>query len=115
MQAVPMAFLQPVIFNEVPCVLRALQPSEDRLTLNGPGRAQGELEQAVGTLGRLVAWAHLRSAGREGSANADALIDFGRRKKWKASLMDAAHDCALQVARDAAAYNGAWDEGVFHA
>jgi uncharacterized protein (DUF2252 family) len=113
MQAVPMAFLQPVFFGESPCVLRALQPSEDRVTLNRPRTTQIELEQAIGTLGRLVAWAQLRSAGRDGSATADELIDFGRRKKWKDLLLSASHDCAGQVAKDAAAYNLAWDEGQF--
>ena len=115
MQAVTMAFLQPVLFNESPCVLRALQPSEDRLNLSGSQRTQSELEQVIATLGRVIAWAQLRSAGRDGSANADELIDFGRRKKWKDLLLDASRSCAVQVAEDVAAYNLAWDEGVFRA
>ncbi len=115
MQAVPMAFLQPVLFKESPCVLRALQPTEDRLSLGGSRQARSELEQVIVTLGRVVAWAQLRSAGRDGSASADELIDFGRRKKWKELLLDASQDCAVQVAKDAAAYNLAWDEGVFRA
>ena len=115
MQAMPMAFLQPVFFNQGPYVLRALQPTEDRVTLNGSRRTQGELEQVIATLGRLVAWAQLRSAGRDGSADADELIDFGRRKKWKDLLLGASQDCAVQVAKDATAYNLAWDEGQFRA
>jgi uncharacterized protein (DUF2252 family) len=113
MQAVPMAFLQPVFFNEGPYVLRALQPSEDRVTLNGSRQTHEELAQVTVTLGRLLAWAQLRSAGREGAASADELIDFGRRKKWKAQLLDASQALALQVCKDAAAYNLAWDGGVF--
>lgn len=113
MQAVPMAFLQPVFFNDGPCVLRALQPSEDRVTLNGSRQSHGELAQVITTMGRLLAWAQLRSAGREGSAAADELIDFGRRKKWKVRLLEASQAFALQVAKDAAAYNQAWDGGLF--
>jgi uncharacterized protein (DUF2252 family) len=94
-------------------VLRALQPTEDRVTLNGTRTTLSELEQVIGTMGRLVAWAQLRSAGRDGSANADELIDFGRRKKWKDLLLGVSHDCAVQVAKDAAAYNLAWDGGLF--
>ena len=113
MQAVPMAFLQPVLFDERAFVLRALQPSEDRLTMSASRRQPDALESVVQTLGCVVAWAQLRSAGREGSACADELIDFGRRQKWKARLLDASQDCAAQVARDAAVFNEAWDDGVF--
>ena len=115
MQAVPMAFLQPVRFTGIPCVLRALQPAEDRLALSGTRRTRSELDVVVATLGRVCAWAQLRSAGRDGSANADVLIDFGQRKKWKDTLLDESRQCALQVAKDSAAFNQAFDEGAFSA
>ena len=114
-QAVSMAFLQPVFFADSPCVLRALQPAEDRINLNAPHRPLSELEQLVGTLGQLVAWGQLRSAGRDGSAIADELIDFGRRRKWKDQLLTASLDCAVQVHKDAAAFNAAYDDGEFGA
>ena len=114
-QAVSVAFLQPVFVGEGPYVLRGLQPAEDRITLDRSGRTMAELEQVIVAMGRIVAWAQLRSAGREGSAIADEMIDFGRRKKWKKLLLDASHDCAAQVRKDAAAYNLAFDEGAFHA
>ena len=115
MQAVSMAFLEPVFFNEGPCVLRALQPSEDRVALSGSHPTDGELEHLVRTMGQLVAWAHLRSAGRDGSAIADELIDFGQRKKWKEQLLGASQDCAAQVRKDSASFNAAWDDGAFSA
>ena len=113
MQAVSMAFLQPVFFAESPYVLRALQPAEDRVTLGGSRQDLGGLGQTIGTMGRIVAWAQLRSAGRERSAIADELIEFGQRKKWKEQLLNASQDCAVQVRKDATAYNGAWDDGEF--
>ena len=113
MQAVSMAFLQPVHFNETPCVLRALQPSEDRVSLNGAHRSPGELAELIGTMGRIVAWAHLRSSGRQGSAIADELIAFGQRRKWRARLLDLSLVCAAQLQRDAATFNSAFDDGVF--
>ena len=115
MQAVSMAFLQPVFFAENPCVLRALQPSEDRVAVNGSHQAAGDLDHLVRTMGQLVAWAQLRSAGRDGSAIADELIEFGQRKKWKEQLLGAAQDCAVQVRKDAASFNAAWDDGAFRA
>jgi uncharacterized protein (DUF2252 family) len=114
MQAVPMAFLQPVRFANHPFVLRAIQPTEDRVSLDGSRQTRGELEQLIATLGRLVAWAQLRSAGRDGSASADELIEFGGRKKWKEQLLGLSQDCAVQLADDAAVYNRAFDQGLFH-
>jgi uncharacterized protein (DUF2252 family) len=112
-QAVSMAFLQPVWVGDIPYVLRALQPAEDRVELSGSGRSPGELEQAIGTMGRVVAWAQLRSAGRDGSAIADELIEFARRKKWQDALLDAARDGATQVRKDGASFDAAYDDGAF--
>ena len=114
-QAVSSAFLQPVLVDGRPCVLRALQPSEDRVALARSHRTLAELEQVIGTMGRLVAWAQLRGAGRDGSAIADELIDFAQRKKWKVQLLDASQDCALQVRKDASVFNIAWSDGEFGA
>lgn len=114
-QAVSMAFLRPVLIDGKPYVLRGLQPSEDRIALTRSREETGDLEHLIGVIGRMVAWAQLRSAGRDGSANADELIDFGRRRKWKEQLLGASQDCADQVRRDAAAYNAAWNDGAFDA
>jgi uncharacterized protein (DUF2252 family) len=113
MQAVPMALLRPVMMDGQPYVLRELQPSDDRIALDKLGRGGKELEQLAATIGCLVAWAQLRSAGRQGSANADELIDFGQRKRWQAKLLNAARACARQVQRDARTFNEAYDDGVF--
>ena len=110
-QAVSMAFLQPVRLGKIPYVLRALQPAEDRIALDRLRQPMGDLEQMVCAMGRIVAWAQLRSAGRDGSAIADELIDFGRRKNWKRTLLEASKDCADQVLRDAEVFNAAYDDG----
>ena len=115
LQAVSMAFLQPVVFDARPYVLRALQPAEDRIALSDSRRPFSQLEQLIDTLGRIVAWAQLRSAGCDGSAIADELIGFGRSKMWNEQLLSASKDCANQVRKDAAAYNAAWDGGEFDA
>ena len=83
LQAVPVAFLHAVRLDGAPYVLRALQPAEDRVRLDRTNGDMSVLEPLIATMGRIVAWAQLRSAGREGSATADELIDFGPRKKWK--------------------------------
>jgi hypothetical protein len=64
-------------------------------------------------MGQMVAWAHLRTTGRQGSANADDLIAFGKKKKWQDELLLAAQHCASEVRADAAAFNKAYDGGDF--
>ena len=113
LQAVPMALLQPVLICETPYVLRELQPSEDRISLDRADHSLPELAQVITSMGRLLAWAQLRSAGRQGSAPADALIDFGQRKKWPDRLLDVAQALAQQVQRDAAVFDAAFDAGAF--
>jgi uncharacterized protein (DUF2252 family) len=112
LQAVPMAFLRPVRLGGLPYVLRALQPSEDRVRLDKAGGDLRVLEPLIVTMAQIVAWAHLRSAGRGGSASVDELIDFGRRKKWKEFLLAASNDCAAQVRKDSAAFDAACDAGL---
>lgn len=112
LQAVSMAFLQPVLVGGGAYVLRGLQPSEDTVTLDG-STPMSELSPLVMTMGRLVAWAQLRSAGREGSAIADELVDFGRRRKWQDKLLSVSTECAQQVRKDSATFDAAYDDGVF--
>ena len=114
LQAVSPAFLQPVFMATTPYVLRALQPSEDRVHLDAATQSRGTLEQTINTMARMVAWAELRSSGREGSAMADELVDFGQRVKWRQKLLDASATCAAQVLRDAEAFNAAYDSGVLN-
>ncbi|CAN5411935.1 DUF2252 domain-containing protein [soil metagenome] len=110
-QAMPMALLQAVTMADRAFVLRALQPSEDKVDLQ---RATAdELEAVIGSMGRIVAWAHLRGTGRNGSAIADDLIAFAGRKKWKAELLAAAQAAAAQVRADAAVFDAAFDAGQF--
>ena len=110
-QAAEVEFLQPVLMDERPFVLRALQPAQDRIELDRASADQ--LEGLIGTMGRIVAWAQLRSAGRGGSAIADELIAFGNLKRWKNELLDAAIACARQVRKDAKTFAAAWDDGAF--
>ena len=75
------------------------------------GTEPAELRQLVQTLGRVVAWGQLRSAGRQGSASADELMAFAGRAKWKPRLLDAAQSCAVQVHADAAVFRKACAAG----
>lgn len=113
MQAVSVAFLHSVSLGEEPCVLRALQPSEDRVSLRAARQSRADLERLARTLGRLVAWAQLRTSGRAGSTTADELVDFGEHSKWRVKLLNASQECAAQVRADATAFDAAYDAGAF--
>ena len=113
MQAVSVALLQPVHFGDSTYVLRELQPLEDRVVLNRSYQTRGELKIVIETMGRMLAWAQLRSAGRANSAIADELIDFGNRTKWREKLLAASRDMSTQVRKDALAFNAAYDSGAF--
>ena len=115
LQAVSVALLQSVRFEGNAYVLRELQPTEDRVTLDGTPRTMSELKGVIGAMGQMVAWAQLRSAGREGSAIADDLIEFGLRKKWKEKLLVAAQACAVQLRKDSATFDKAYERGAFDA
>jgi uncharacterized protein (DUF2252 family) len=111
MQAVSVALLAPVKFGGKPFVLRELQPQQDRLVLSAANKNGASLKASITTMGQMLAWAQLRSAGQSGSASVDELIAFGQRKKWQARLLLAARRCAQIVAQDAAAFNAAFDAG----
>jgi uncharacterized protein (DUF2252 family) len=110
MQAVPMAFLHPVEMGGRPFVLRALQPTEDRLSLAGKGLKQDELAVIITHMAHLLAWAQLRSAGRHGSAIADDLLAFGQATKWRDHMAEASQACAEHGLQSARRFRQQWEK-----
>jgi uncharacterized protein (DUF2252 family) len=113
MQAVAMAFLHPIKRGKRSFVLRALQPSEDRVWLDRSRQSLGQLDSVLRNMGQALAWAQLRSGGRDGSAIADALIDWGGRMRWRKDLLALAQGCATQASADWRTYAMAYDAGLF--
>lgn len=107
MQAVTSAFLHPVTHGGRPFILRALQPSEDRLPFAHFGPQPELFDGAIAMLARCVAWAQLRSSGRQGAAIADELIAFAGKKKWRRQVALAAAGAARQVTADWTAFAAA--------
>jgi len=113
MQAISPAFFRAVDMSRKSYVLRGLQPSEDRLALADWRGKLERLEGVLQTMGKLVAWAQLRSSGRDGSATADQLIAFGEKRRWQGPLPGLAKSCTRQVQRDWKSYCKAFDKGAF--
>ncbi|CAN7674274.1 DUF2252 domain-containing protein [Trinickia sp. LjRoot230] len=112
-QVVSQALLHAVEFDGHPYVLRSLQPSEDRVDLHNWNGKLPRFETVLTNMAQLSAWAQLRSSGRQGSAIADELIDFGARGDWQVSMIDLATQAAAQVLADWRAYCAAYDKGAF--
>ena len=81
MQAVSPALLQAVEMDGQSYVLRALQPSEDRIDLASAKGSIPHLQDLLSRLAQLTAWSQLRSSGREGSACADELIEYAGKRR----------------------------------
>jgi uncharacterized protein (DUF2252 family) len=102
-QAISPAFLKAVQIEKRSFVMRELQPDSDRLQLelwNGKIR---RLEKVMFSMGKVMAWAHLRSGSRQGSATTDEWIAFATRSDWRKPLLEYAESYAVQVVSD-------WDE-----
>src|ERR1039458_4524492 len=95
MQAVDHAFLHAVKLDGLPCTLRGLQPSEDRVAIGAWGKKLDRLKEVVATMGRILAWDQLRASGRSGSASADELIAFAQRGDWVTEMLDAATEMTM--------------------
>ncbi len=109
-QAVPPAFLRAVTLDGIAYIIKGLQPSEDRVALELWHGRIDHLRNLMTSMGEVVAWAQLRSAGRQGSAGPDALIDFAGRKQWKAEIIATARECREQVERDWREFCTAFDD-----
>jgi len=110
MQAVSPALLHAVSLDGGHFVLRELQPTEDRLALQHWHGKLGRLGRVMTTIGRLVAWAQLRSSSRDGSARIDDLIAFAEQRGWRRALVRAAAEYTKRVESDWRVFADAPDE-----
>jgi uncharacterized protein (DUF2252 family) len=99
-QAIAPAFLSAVTYQDNPFVLKGLQPTQDRLALEGWNGKLRRMEQVIRSMGELVAWSHLRSGGRAGSAIADEWITFGSQRDWQSPLLKYATSYAPKIEAD---------------
>ena len=101
MQAITPALLQPVQYAGQDWILRELQPTKSKLALVAWNGKLSWLEGVLQTMGAVVAWAQLRSSGRDGSAPTDDLLGFASdSRRWRAALVDYAQGYAATVRSD---------------
>lgn len=107
MQAVNHAFLQAARLDGVPCIVKGLQASEDRVAMGEWGKKLERLTDVAATMGRVAAWDQLRASGRSGAATADALMAYARGDAWVGELLDAATDMSALTRRQWEAFRAA--------
>ncbi|WP_019487954.1 DUF2252 family protein [Kamptonema formosum] len=89
MEAMPQSWVSPVEMEGKPFVLRGLQPTQDKVSLDQWNGKLGRLEKVLKTMGQITAWNQLRSSGRQGSAIADELIYWAENvSQWQSYLLD---------------------------
>jgi uncharacterized protein (DUF2252 family) len=112
MQNVSPALLSTIIFKEDSYVLKELQPMEDKIDFAIIRDDYKDLGLIMEDMAMLTASAQLRSSGRQGSAIADKLIDFGKDIEWQQPVLDYAIRYSKQVRKDYAAFLKDYKKGV---
>jgi uncharacterized protein (DUF2252 family) len=104
MQNRPPALLSSTVFKGQSYIIQEMQPEKDSINFKLLKDRYRHMYQVVDDMGMLTASSQLRSAGRQGSADADALIAFGHEETWQKPIADYARQYARQVKKDYAAF-----------
>jgi|ERR671932_829258 uncharacterized protein (DUF2252 family) len=86
--------------KEFNVLIKNVQPLQDKVSLNLWKGKLRRLEKVMKVMGEIVAWDQLRSSGRQGSAIADALIQYGTDSHWRSTVLDYAQSYFTQVEED---------------
>ena len=111
-EAIAPALLHVVHMAKSSYVLKELQPTIDRLTID-ESTSGTDLGLIMVTMGHVLAWSHLRAGGRQGSANADDLVTFGAERWWVRETLAFARRYRDAVKADYETFVNAYDAGAF--
>ena len=104
-QILPPALLKAVRVDQQSYLIKALQPSQDRLDLTLWNGKLGVLDNIFDTMAEVAAWGHLRNAGYLGATNREALMQFGAQvDTWKTPTLALAKQAAEQTIAQWQAY-----------
>jgi len=88
MQNVSPALLGTGTFKGDSYVIQEMQPTEDRINFELIKNRYDDIRLVIEDMALLTASSQLRSSGRQGSAIADKLIEFGSSDHWQGSILD---------------------------
>lgn len=105
MQYVTPAWLSTFNFRKQSYMVKQLQPDQDKIQLTTLLDKPKKFSSVCQSMARLMAYAQLRSAGRNGSDNIDELITFAENAHlWKAQLLEYTYNYYLKVLQDYAEF-----------
>ncbi len=97
MQNRPPALLSTTHFRNDPFVIQEMQPVKDNINFKLIKKEYRSIYQVIDDMAMLTASSQLRSAGRQGSANADELIAFGKNDQWQEAVLNYSINYAHEV------------------
>ncbi|MEO5592600.1 MAG: DUF2252 family protein [Chitinophagaceae bacterium] len=97
MQNRPPALLSTTTFQGESFVIQEMQPVKDSINFKLIKKEYRNIYQVIDDMAMLTASSQLRSSGRQGSANADELIAFGKNDQWQETILKYAIDYAHEV------------------
>jgi uncharacterized protein (DUF2252 family) len=87
-------------YNNSSYLLRELQPTADKLSLEANKRKLSHLEQSIDIMAQVTAAGHLRSNTKLGASSEKDLIAFGTNLDWQQQILIYAENYASQVRLD---------------
>lgn len=100
-------------FNGEAYVIQEMQPVKDNIKFSLIKNRYRDMCHVIDTMGMLTASAQLRSAGRKGSANAEALIEYGQNKSLQEEILKYALAYVPVVKKQFADFKSDHRAGIF--
>ncbi len=88
MQFAPPAFIVPHKMADKWYVVKELQPSSDRMSLDYFDQDFNRLIEVAKEMATLIAYAHLRSSGNYTASSTDDLVKFADKQQWQRDILD---------------------------
>jgi uncharacterized protein (DUF2252 family) len=87
-------------YNNSSYLLRELQPTADKLSLEATARKLSHLGKSMEIMAQVTAAAHLHGSGKLGASSAEDLITFGSNLDWQQQILIYAKNYADRVRSD---------------
>ena len=113
MQNINPALLSTTEFQGLWYVVKEMQPTADKIDFLTVKDRFKDIACVVEDMAFLTASAQLRSAGRQGAAIPDLLIDFGKDPQWQGPVLEYALRYSEQVKKDYLEFFTAYKAGFF--
>jgi uncharacterized protein (DUF2252 family) len=99
-QSSPPALLAAIEYNNSSYLLRELQPTADKLSLEATARKLSHLGKSMEIMAQVTAATHLHGSGKLGASSAEDLITFGSNLDWQQQILIYAKNYADRVRSD---------------